>query len=405
MTEFGRRGHYRTNAYGTTFWVSGHVVNRDDWDRSQYGGNLERADALSFLHRLAARTISGCYVNPNARCPVCREPVFFYANEFGSRVFFDELGPAWTKHPCTDNPKRPVDTAHIVYRPPRKRKTGERLELLQKAEIAGFSDTAIYGNDRDQWHLLVINSVIRERETYTVICECITIHPPQEVRFKIISQEAFFDVGDFVSKRGRQFSFFHRDSMSVINFRGGELLQIPREKLRIPSEKNSVHALPKEARAIEPQKPVKSKNYLSLLTHAERVQLVGDGLKTDKMCERLKPVVEGLWNDGVRTLESITGKLNSLGYGTATGADWTPRLCAVLLGFIKGNVPRLPRLSRASAPPQKTATVIREANLSKAKVPVKKLTKMISPRARQALTREEWARRLEVLGRVKLTGE
>jgi hypothetical protein len=29
--------------------------------------------------------------------------VFFYQNSFGSRVFFDELGPPWPKHPCTDN--------------------------------------------------------------------------------------------------------------------------------------------------------------------------------------------------------------------------------------------------------------------------------------------------------------
>ncbi|MGI5524925.1 hypothetical protein ACQEUX_28875 [Micromonospora sp. CA-259024] len=29
--------------------------------------------------------------------------VFFYSNEHGSRVFFDEVGPPWPKHPCTDN--------------------------------------------------------------------------------------------------------------------------------------------------------------------------------------------------------------------------------------------------------------------------------------------------------------
>ena len=39
---------------------------------------------------------------PNASCPECGEPVFFYANDYGSRVFFDELGPPWPKHPCTD---------------------------------------------------------------------------------------------------------------------------------------------------------------------------------------------------------------------------------------------------------------------------------------------------------------
>lgn len=45
---------------------------------------------------------AACLVVPNARCPVCGAKVYFYANEFGSRVFFDDLGPPWPKHPCTD---------------------------------------------------------------------------------------------------------------------------------------------------------------------------------------------------------------------------------------------------------------------------------------------------------------
>jgi hypothetical protein len=44
------------------------------------------------------------YVNPNARCPVCGADVYFYQYPYGGRVFFDDLGPPWPKHPCTDNP-------------------------------------------------------------------------------------------------------------------------------------------------------------------------------------------------------------------------------------------------------------------------------------------------------------
>ena len=43
------------------------------------------------------------FTNPNARCPVCGASVFFYKSPYGGRVFFDELGPPWPKHPCTDN--------------------------------------------------------------------------------------------------------------------------------------------------------------------------------------------------------------------------------------------------------------------------------------------------------------
>jgi hypothetical protein len=43
------------------------------------------------------------FVIPNARCPVCSEQVYFYQSPHGGRVFFDELGWPWPKHPCTDN--------------------------------------------------------------------------------------------------------------------------------------------------------------------------------------------------------------------------------------------------------------------------------------------------------------
>lgn len=45
------------------------------------------------------------YTTPNARCPDCGQSVFFYQSPHGGRVFFDELGPPWPKHPCTDRPR------------------------------------------------------------------------------------------------------------------------------------------------------------------------------------------------------------------------------------------------------------------------------------------------------------
>lgn len=48
------------------------------------------------------RSLIRSYTVPNARCPVCSEAVFFYQSPEGGRVYFDELGPPWPKHPCTD---------------------------------------------------------------------------------------------------------------------------------------------------------------------------------------------------------------------------------------------------------------------------------------------------------------
>lgn len=43
------------------------------------------------------------YVNTNAKCPVCGASVYFYQSPYGGRVFFDDLGPPWPKHPCTSD--------------------------------------------------------------------------------------------------------------------------------------------------------------------------------------------------------------------------------------------------------------------------------------------------------------
>lgn len=71
---------------------------------SDYHGDGWRTGSLSEdqLHRNTCTYES--FVNPNAKCPDCGAPVFFYQSQYGGRVFFDELGPPWSKHPCTDNP-------------------------------------------------------------------------------------------------------------------------------------------------------------------------------------------------------------------------------------------------------------------------------------------------------------
>lgn len=65
------------------------------------GGGRPLPAPLAFSVAPAYRRLES-YVNPNARCPVCGVPVFFYRSTDGGRVFFDELGPPWPKHPCTN---------------------------------------------------------------------------------------------------------------------------------------------------------------------------------------------------------------------------------------------------------------------------------------------------------------
>lgn len=112
MTRFWRAGHWRTSMYGDRHWVEGHWVDRDGWAGSW---------AYSALPRASSETgaAAGTWVNPNATCPVCGAPVFFYSNDFGSRVFFDAMGHPWPKHPCTDSssvasPREPSSNSGVM---------------------------------------------------------------------------------------------------------------------------------------------------------------------------------------------------------------------------------------------------------------------------------------------------
>jgi len=111
MTEFWRDGFWRNSVNGNQHWVEGHWVDREDWDRSRHSDNSQQEQFRSCLAQVGAlRSVSARFVSPNAKCPVCDAWVFFFQNEFGSRVYFDELGPPWPKHPCTDFPQVRSDT-------------------------------------------------------------------------------------------------------------------------------------------------------------------------------------------------------------------------------------------------------------------------------------------------------
>nr|PMH64403.1 hypothetical protein BCU62_16215 [Enterovibrio norvegicus] len=38
---------------------------------------------------------------PNTACPSCGANVYYYEHPNGAKVYFDQLGPPWPKHPCT----------------------------------------------------------------------------------------------------------------------------------------------------------------------------------------------------------------------------------------------------------------------------------------------------------------
>jgi hypothetical protein len=95
-------------------------------------------------------------------CPVCGDAVYFNANEHGSRVFFDDLGPPWPKHGCTDNPREP-DAASLGS--PTRRTRGLMQELITAANVAGLFKNKVFGRRTpEEWTLLIVVSVDRGGE-------------------------------------------------------------------------------------------------------------------------------------------------------------------------------------------------------------------------------------------------
>lgn len=105
-------------------WVREHTVSRaSGWSDGQ---------SRPLAHRRSVSVPAG-WVAPNASCPVCGAAVFFYANEYGSRVYFDELGPPWPKHPCTmQHGYTPVTTSGPVVPTAKKGSSGALTSLTDR---------------------------------------------------------------------------------------------------------------------------------------------------------------------------------------------------------------------------------------------------------------------------------
>lgn len=71
---------------------------------------------------------------PNARCPQCRAQVFFYSSPDGGKVFFDDLGPPWPKHPCTDSGPKSTRPAGAAFQRLVSRDNGWRLFIYDRVE-------------------------------------------------------------------------------------------------------------------------------------------------------------------------------------------------------------------------------------------------------------------------------
>jgi hypothetical protein len=78
--------------------------------------------------------------------------VFLYQNELGSRVYFDELGPPWPKHPCTENfpALHPAGAASIQHFAPVWRNEHEVADIALYRTYAGQNPSLDFRTDYSQ---------------------------------------------------------------------------------------------------------------------------------------------------------------------------------------------------------------------------------------------------------------
>ncbi|MEV4658846.1 hypothetical protein [Micromonospora sp. NPDC049301] len=135
------------------------------------------------------------WIAPNARCPLCGASVYFYANEHGSRVFFDDVGPPWPKHPCTDHPARHVTTV------------GGR----QAPSLRDFSIAQRPSELRDRrWKPYVVKDITIEDGQPRI-----TLQPLSGAgrgTSWTVSELLPLRAGDLVFVRAQQMSYFNRDA-------------------------------------------------------------------------------------------------------------------------------------------------------------------------------------------------
>ena len=355
-------------------------------DRSRAAADLRRRDARLLLERNAVRTVSACYVNPNARCPVCGASVFFYANRHGSRVYFDELGHPWTKHPCTDNPARKIAAGPVGVFPPARRPRGLALELVAAAGTAGLFDA----HSNAGWRLMVVISTESRDERHVVVAEAVDDEHAKKM-FGYLAPEALIASGDFVSVKGDIISFLHPETLTHVTFKDGSaidrtsngLAAEPRPALELA--RSAPKTVIGKTRLIK--RPVRRKENGRDLTEAETIHFHGPKINVAQLCDRLGPVVKSYARSGTRKPRDVAVRLNKEGHRTAAGAPWTPRLVHFLLCLVFSD-----KSARAGkeTPPH---------------APPSRRSQPRADRSREPLTQDDIASRLSALGRVTVRGK
>lgn len=290
-------------------------------------------DAELLLQRHHVRSRIACYVNPNARCPICDEPVFFYANAAGSRVYFDDLGPPWPKHPCTDRGAMPKTTARI-----QRRSGGLTQELVNAANLIGMFNQTAGQKATSAFAPILILEVTHGLTSTTIRGEHIGGQSHRSFTANAAGPGLPLKPGDIVGEQDGIISYVDAITLTPMQFRNGgvpEPYQNPQAAagLAPPVEARATQAVLIKRRNMGLRKPSKPEPSGDLTV--DEVRHFGNDEETiGRLLSVYTPLIRRYAREQTRKPKDVCHRLNREGYTTMTGEAWTHRLVCFLLKLL-----------------------------------------------------------------------
>lgn len=300
--------------------------------RSSVESLFSARDATHLLQRHRIRSRLACYVNPNARCPVCNEPVFFYANAAGSRVFFDDLGPPWPKHPCTDR------HALVEMRPIERRSAGLMQELVKAANTIGMLAQSPGPAGQSRYRPVVVLSVSSGSSNSTVTGEYLDTTARESFKVTVQSTELPLSVGDIIGHQDGMVSYVDPLTLHPMQFRDGGVVEpyldaVSGHQAPVPTTRLSTSAtLLKRPGSRHSPRPAKEPT--GDLTKAELRHFGDDEETLGRLLATYGPLIRTYSREQVRKPMDVCQRLNREGHKTMAGAVWTTRLVYFLLKLL-----------------------------------------------------------------------
>jgi hypothetical protein len=312
--------------------------------------SFQYRDAELLLQRHHVRSRIACYVNPNARCPVCDDPVFFYANAAGSRVYFDDLGPPWPKHGCTDRGIPTTASPQIA-----RRSGGLTQELLKAANIIGMFDHATGHEATSALSPIIILDVITGAQSTVISGEHIGILPRRGFTARVRGHGFSLKSGDIVGEQNGIISYVDPITLKPMQFRDGgepepfQSLQVTAESALItrPAASQAVLIRGRLSRTGKPSKPEPSGD----LTADEIRHFGGDEQSLGKLLSIYVPLIRQYAREQTRKPKDVCQRLNREGHKTMAGEAWTNRLVFFLLKLLFER--ETPAAAKQKPPPER----------------------------------------------------